>query len=306
MPRLPLDSPRARVAAAAVAVVALLTGLALVAGGDDGGGEGAQRTTTTATSTVPATERDGAQKTVPTDGITTEVATALVPQVDVLEELPPPPIGPVEGGNLTPATSPPGPHPAIPRDGYGSAGASKIPGGWRFDNPTYWGSPLVFTVTEHRGDWLRVRVPTRPNNQQGWVKASDVSVGTHTYRIRITLSTFRMEVYDGPDLWIDTQVVIGTQMTPTPLGTYYLTEKLATAQHQIPYGSYGSWVLPTNGYSEALDEFDGGMPVIALHGTINPATVGQARSNGCIRIPDEIIVQMAEKLPAGTPVEVVP
>jgi lipoprotein-anchoring transpeptidase ErfK/SrfK len=139
------------------------------------------------------------------------------------------------------------------------------------------------------------------------VRASDVSLGTHTYRIKITLSQFKMEVFDAGNLWIDTQVVIGLPGSPTPVGTFYLAEKLATAEHtDIPYGSYGSWVFPTNGYSEAMDEFDGGLPVIALHGTLNPASIGAAHSNGCIRIPNDLIVQMAEKLPAGTPIEILP
>ena len=47
--------------------------------------------------------------------------------------------------------------------------------------------------------------------------------------------------------------------------------------------------------------FDG-LPVIALHGTNNPGAVGTAVSNGCVRIPDEVVTQLAERLPAGTPV----
>ena len=55
-----------------------------------------------------------------------------------------------------------------------------------------------------------------------------------------------------------------------------------------------------------MDEFDTGAPVVALHGTNAPELVGQARSNGCIRVPNELIQQLADTVPAGTPVYIFP
>jgi lipoprotein-anchoring transpeptidase ErfK/SrfK len=63
-------------------------------------------------------------------------------------------------------------------------------------------------------------------------------------------------------------------------------------------------VFPLNGYSEQLDTFDGGVPVIAMHGTNRPDLVGQAASNGCVRLPNEVITQLNEELPIGTQVEI--
>ena len=64
--------------------------------------------------------------------------------------------------------------------------------------------------------------------------------------------------------------------------------------------------LATDAYSEVIDEFDSGVPVVALHGTNTPEYVGQARSNGCIRVPNEIIQQLADTMPQGTPVYIFP
>ena len=189
----------------------------------------------------------------------------------------------------------------IPREGYGSAGVQKSADGWQFDNPTYFGNPLVFVVTAEHEGWLRVMIPSRPNNQQGWVRAADVTRSSHTFRVELDLSDFTLKAYDGADVFAETLVVVGKTTTPTPLGALYLTEALPRGVHN-PGGSYGAWILPTNGYSETLDEFDGGLPVIALHGTNNPGAIGTAVSNGCVRIPDEVVIQMAERLPAGTPV----
>ena len=47
-----------------------------------------------------------------------------------------------------------------------------------------------------------------------------------------------------------------------------------------------------------------GVPVIALHGTSNPASVGQAASNGCVRMPNEVVSLLYDQLPLGTQVEI--
>jgi lipoprotein-anchoring transpeptidase ErfK/SrfK len=63
-------------------------------------------------------------------------------------------------------------------------------------------------------------------------------------------------------------------------------------------------MLPLNSYSEQLDVFDDGVPVIAMHGTSNPASVGQAASNGCVRMPNEVVSLLYDQLPLGTQVEI--
>ena len=67
-----------------------------------------------------------------------------------------------------------------------------------------------------------------------------------------------------------------------------------------PAGAYGPFALATNGYSEMMDVFATGAPVVALHGTNTPEKLGTNVSNGCIRVPNEIITQLAETFPQGT------
>ena len=47
------------------------------------------------------------------------------------------------------------------------------------------------------------------------------------------------------------------------------------------------------------------MPRIALHGTHIPERVGEALSNGCIRIPNDIVETIARQAPLGTVVNIV-
>jgi lipoprotein-anchoring transpeptidase ErfK/SrfK len=181
----------------------------------------------------------------------------------------------------------------------------KTANGWAYDSPTYWGTPLAMVVTAQEGEWLQVQLPARPNGQRGWIRASDVTVSEHRFRAELRLSQFMLRVWDDHDLITETEVVIGAPRTPTPTGSFYITDILsASAAGVSPGGAYGPYILATNGFSERLDLFDGGLPVIALHGTNQPGLVGSAASNGCVRMPNHVVSLLAQTIVPGTPVEV--
>src|SRR5690606_18892646 len=115
----------------------------------------------------------------------------------------------------------------IPRVGLISTGSRKTDAGWAFSNPTPFGSPLVVAVHEVDGEWLRVAIPARPNSQEGWIRAADVTLSESEFRMELTLSTFTLQVFQGDELVVETPVVIGTDATRTPVGTFYLGEVLS-------------------------------------------------------------------------------
>lgn len=201
-------------------------------------------------------------------------------------------------------TATPPQHEPIPRVGLNTAPyVEKTANGWAYSNPTSFGNPLVFAVTGRDGDWLKVQISARPNHQEGWIRAADVTLTTTQYRMELDLSAFRLTVYNGNDVLTTTNVVIGTDRTQTPVGRYFLNEKIP---QKNAGGAYGPWVLSTNGYSEWLDLFDGGLPVVAFHGTNQPGLIGTKASNGCVRMPNDVVTLLANTLPAGTPVDIVP
>lgn len=175
--------------------------------------------------------------------------------------------------------------------------------GWRFENPGPYDPPQPFTmlVEERRGDWVKVKVPVRPNGTVGWVNVADVELSTTSHRIEIHLGERMLRAYDGAELLAETLVVVGSAFTPTPTGTFYVTDIVPQTSP-----SFGPVALATDGYSEVMDEFDTGVPVVALHGTDQPELVGEARSNGCVRIPNDVILQLADTIPQGAPVYVFP
>lgn len=172
--------------------------------------------------------------------------------------------------------------------------------GWEFENPTPWGNPLTFVVTEDHGDWLRVMFPVRPNGTEGWIRRADVTLTTLDTHVAIDVSDRTLTAYKGGQVIAQTQVVVGKGSTPTPTGRLYVTDY----EEKYSGSAYGPWVLPLSGYSQALDEFSGGMPVIAMHGTNRPELIGTAASNGCIRMPDAVISVLHDQLPLGTPVDI--
>lgn len=229
-----------------------------------------------------------------------EVATtkADVPVVEAFREPPaesgatgmPPDPATLPGANLSAI---PGPTPNV--------GSAQILGGWSFNNPTYFGNPLVFLVTEKHGAWLKVLVPTRPNQQEGWIRAEKVDVSTIEWHAEINVTNNSLKVWNGEEVVADTGIVDGKSSSPTPLGRFFFSEKI----ERSPTSAYGSWIFSTNAYSDTLEIFDDGLPVFAVHGTNDPSQIGSDISNGCVRVPNEIIELMAAQVPMGTPVVVV-
>lgn len=170
-------------------------------------------------------------------------------------------------------------------------------------NPHQFGGPLTLMVTEGQpGDeWVQVQLPVRPNGQVGWIDTSGYEIDGTRVRAEVVLSERMVRVYDGEELIAETLSVIGADASPTPLGTFFIA-----AKRQNPESEYylGPWALALSSYSEVYDTFSGGIPVIAIHGTHRPEQVGDARSNGCIRVPNDVITFLAENVPLGAPITI--
>jgi lipoprotein-anchoring transpeptidase ErfK/SrfK len=303
MPAAP-SVPFGRRAAVAVAAVVLAGGgtLAVIALGSDDPPPPAPTTTTSTTTstttTVPA----------PDPGVAV-IATAAVPELPIHLELPPdgavatmeqPLVAKTVRDQWPPFTPERPGAPAIPNESEPVAGRHAVQGGWVFSNPTSFGDPATFLVTEQRGDWLRVVVPVRPHQTEGWVRASDVTVSTTTYRIQVSIGERKVRLWDRTKLVAEAPVVVGASTSPTPTGRFFVTDSITKSG-----GSYGTGILALSAYSQALDHFDDGVPVIALHGTNHPELMGQARSNGCVRMENATIDLLRATVPLGTPVDLV-
>ena len=168
-------------------------------------------------------------------------------------------------------------------------------------NPTEIGGPLVFLVETGDAEWLQVDLPVRPNGSTGWIRASDVTLTQHDYRIVVELSAHRITVTKGNDVILAEPVAVGKNNTPTPGGKFYIKELL---QPPNPNTVYGPYAYGLSGFSNALSSFAGGEAIIGIHGNNDPSTLGKDVSAGCIRMSNPGITMLAKTLPLGTPVEI--
>jgi lipoprotein-anchoring transpeptidase ErfK/SrfK len=71
-----------------------------------------------------------------------------------------------------------------------------------------------------------------------------------------------------------------------------------------PGGVYGPYQLSVAAFSEVLMTFGTGIGQIAMHGTNAPSLIGQAVSNGCLRMNNADVTRLANTVAIGTPVQI--
>jgi lipoprotein-anchoring transpeptidase ErfK/SrfK len=149
--------------------------------------------------------------------------------------------------------------------------------------------------------WLPVLLPTRPNGSTGWVRRDQVELQTVDDALAIDLSERTLTLRTAGEVVLTTPVAVGTADNPTPTGTFYLVDKLDTG---APAGSYGPFAFGLSAHSDTLTEFGGGDGQVGIHGTNDPSSIGRAASHGCVRVPNEVAVELAARLDLGTPVTI--
>lgn len=179
---------------------------------------------------------------------------------------------------------------------------------------THFDNRLALLVDEFDSTeaWAKVFIPVRPNGTTAWVQTAFFTVEQHNYHITIDLSENTVQVWQGDTaLFIDSEgestpqiAVMGKPSRPTPVVRSYIDEKIVGGSLSP---AYGDWVLSIAAFSESLGTFGGGgMPKLALHGTNQPELMGQYVSSGCVRIPNDVVSFIAETVPVGTVVDIVP
>ena len=166
-------------------------------------------------------------------------------------------------------------------------------------NPRPSGAPLTFLVIQSTDGWLEVNLPDRPNGSRGWIDASAVSLQSLEYDLRVSTQQNTLTLYRDNILEKTYSVATGTGGTPSPHGSFYLTELLAPTN-----AGYGPYAFGLSAYSEVLTSFGGGPGQIGLHGTEDSASIGKSASHGCIRMSNADITALATELPLGTPITI--
>lgn len=148
--------------------------------------------------------------------------------------------------------------------------------------------------------WYRVQLPVKPNGATGWVRAADVRLVTVRTRVLVDLSERRVTLFRRGRPVFTTIAAVGRPQTPTPTGAYYVNQRLVPSD---PGGPFGPGAIGISAFSEVLTNWVQGGP-IAIHGTDRPELLGQAASNGCVRVRNDVLRRLWRDVLPGTPVVV--
>jgi hypothetical protein len=164
--------------------------------------------------------------------------------------------------------------------------------------PTVFGVRGAMLDRECRRSWYRVQLPMRPNGVTGYVRARGLWLGRVTTRIVVDLSERRVTLFRGGRRYLSAMAAIGTPATPTPVGRFYVNQRLVPKDRR---GPYGPGAIGISAFSNVLTGWTQGGP-IAIHGTDQPWSIGLPVTNGCLRLHNHVLKRLFRATPAGTPV----
>jgi lipoprotein-anchoring transpeptidase ErfK/SrfK len=149
--------------------------------------------------------------------------------------------------------------------------------------------------------WVRVRLPGRPNGHTGWIRGRGTRAAVTPWHVVVSTSARRVRVYRAGRVVRVFKAIVGKPSTPTPLGTSFVEESIA-----VPGGAVGGpFALALGSRSTVLQQFAGGPGQIALHGLWNVGgTLGTAASHGCVRLDTTAMRWLAARIGPGVPVTV--
>jgi len=186
------------------------------------------------------------------------------------------------------------------------AGAIK----WKVRTETQWGrGPQQLLVLRRKLDaegkeWLKVRLPIRPDGNWGWISADFALVRSTPYWIDVSLSRRLVSVYRTGHLVRRFRAVVGAPSTPTPKGLAAIYDPI---RQPSANGFVGPWALHLTAFSRVLMRYDGGLGRVGIHGRGGASLrdpLGSARSHGCIRVDNAEVSWLAHTVPRGTPVDI--
>ncbi|MGI8921098.1 MAG: L,D-transpeptidase [Solirubrobacteraceae bacterium] len=162
---------------------------------------------------------------------------------------------------------------------------------------------LLASHTDSTGhQWIKLRIPTRPNGQTGWVKREALSAFHSTTNLLvINRSQLRIYLYrNGQQRW-SAPVGIGAPGTPTPPGHFWIRERFKILDRSSGYWPYA---LGTSDYSTLTDWPGGG--VVGIHGPYGaPGQIPGRPSHGCIRMHTNDDARLATNISLGTPLQII-
>jgi lipoprotein-anchoring transpeptidase ErfK/SrfK len=171
---------------------------------------------------------------------------------------------------------------------------------------TPFGSQRALSVVATRnGRWLAVTEAGVGNNRAVWVDARSGGLRyVHTrLELDVDLSARTLIVRRNGAAIRRLSIGVGRAGSPTPTGTFAVTDKLNGPSYSA---AYGCCILALSATQPNLPAGWTGGNRIAIHGTLSSSDFGRAVSAGCMHASDSDLHFLMRTVPLGTPVVIRP
>lgn len=149
-------------------------------------------------------------------------------------------------------------------------------------------------------EWIKVRLPQRPNGRTGWV-AREALGDFKVNRLHLLIDRSRLRAVlrsRGKVVW-QARVGVGKRGTATPAGNFYVRETFKVSGQPM----YGTFAIGTSAYSPTLSDWPKG-GIIGIHGTNQPGLIPGRPSHGCVRVRNADMAKLRKLIRIGTPIRI--
>ena len=163
---------------------------------------------------------------------------------------------------------------------------------------------LSVVATRHKR-WLAVTEAGVGNNRVVWVdaKSGGLRYARTRYELDVDLSARTLIVSRNGAAVRRLSIGVGRAGSPTPTGTFAVTDKLNGPAYSA---AYGCCILALSATQPNLPAGWSGGNRIAIHGTLSSSDFGRAVSAGCVHASDSDLRFLMRMVPLGTPVVIRP
>jgi L,D-transpeptidase-like protein len=164
---------------------------------------------------------------------------------------------------------------------------------------TEFGSRTVLTVLARRGAWAQVSASVL-GGKRAWLRIDHrVARRATRWELRADISDRSLVVIDDDEVLHTYRVAVGARISPTPTGRFQVTDKLKGPRYGA---SYGCCIMALSTDQPHPPPGWTGMARMAVHGTNEEGTVGDAVSAGCLHAHAAAMRWLVRHVPNGTPV----
>ncbi len=131
----------------------------------------------------------------------------------------------------------------------------------------------------------------------------------HPTILTVDRITNELRLFKGFKLSKKYKVAVGAQGHETPAGTYTINDKQVNPSWHVPLsdwaGSLAGTVVPPGPSNPIKARWMGFFDGAGIHGTSDRGSIGSPASHGCVRMLEEDVIDLYDRVPVGTTIHVV-